>query len=239
MSLAVSCRRAGRRGGRAAARRTAATRSRSPPLARPARPARPASAAQVPLSLFLFDALHVDGTDLVDAPATERFARLAAVTPAELVIPRLVTADAAEAEQFFAAAIERGHEGVVVKSLDAPYGAGRRGSEWIKVKPRHTLDLLVLGSGVGPRQAPGLAVQPAPGRPRSRTPAAPVMLGQDVQGSHRRAAGLADRATARARRPACPRGRRAAVRGVVRVGRSSWSRSPSMAFRPAPGIRAV
>ena len=72
----------------------------------------------------------------------------------ELVIPRLVTADLAEAEQFFAAAIERGHEGVVVKSLDAPYGAGRRGSEWIKVKPRHTLDLLVLGAewGHGRRQ---------------------------------------------------------------------------------------
>jgi ATP-dependent DNA ligase I len=111
-------------------------------------------AGQVPLSLFLFDALHLDGTDLIDAPAAERFARLAAVAPAGLVIPRLVTADLAEAEQFFAQAIERGHEGVVVKSLDAPYGAGRRGSEWIKVKPRHTLDLLVLGAewGHGRRQ---------------------------------------------------------------------------------------
>jgi DNA ligase 1 len=60
----------------------------------------------------------------------------------------------AEAERFFTAAIERGHEGVVIKSLDAPYGAGRRGSEWIKVKPRHTLDLLVLGAewGHGRRQ---------------------------------------------------------------------------------------
>jgi DNA ligase-1 len=108
----------------------------------------------VPLSLFLFDVLHLDGTDLIDVPAHERFSRLAAVTPAELVIPRLVTAELAEAEQFFAAAIDRGHEGVVVKSLDAPYGAGRRGSEWIKVKPRHTLDLLVLGAewGHGRRQ---------------------------------------------------------------------------------------
>jgi ATP-dependent DNA ligase I len=117
-------------------------------------PAEAGVAGQVPLSLFLFDALHLDGTDLIDAPAAERFARLAAVAPAELVIPRLVTADLAEAEQFFAQAIERGHEGVVVKSLDAPYGAGRRGSEWIKVKPRHTLDLLVLGAewGHGRRQ---------------------------------------------------------------------------------------
>ncbi len=108
----------------------------------------------LPLSLFLFDVLHLDGQDLIDVPASERFARLTAVTPPELLIPRLVTADVAEAEEFFAAAIERGHEGVVVKSVDAPYGAGRRGSDWIKVKPRHTLDLVVLAAewGHGRRQ---------------------------------------------------------------------------------------
>jgi DNA ligase 1 len=103
----------------------------------------------VPLTLFLFDLLQVDGQSLVDAPASERFARLAAIAPAGLVIPRLVTADVTAAEEFFAAAIDRGHEGVVIKSLDAPYGVGRRGSEWIKVKPRHTLDLLVLGAEWG------------------------------------------------------------------------------------------
>ncbi len=109
---------------------------------------------QVPLALFLFDLLHVDGTDLLEHPAADRYARLAAVTPADLVIPRLVTADEAAAGRFFGTAIERGHEGVVMKSLDAPYGAGRRGSEWIKVKPRHTLDLLVLAAewGHGRRQ---------------------------------------------------------------------------------------
>ena len=106
------------------------------------------------LTLFLFDLLHADGADLIDAPASQRFARLGAIAPAALVVPRLVTSDVAEAERFFAAAIERGQEGVVIKSLDAPYGAGRRGSEWIKVKPRHTLDLLVLGAewGHGRRQ---------------------------------------------------------------------------------------
>jgi len=108
----------------------------------------------VPLALFLFDLLHVDGTDLLEYPAAERYARLAEAAPAELVIPRLVTSDVAAAERFFAAAIEGGHEGVVIKSLDAPYGAGRRGSEWIKVKPRHTFDLLVLAAewGHGRRQ---------------------------------------------------------------------------------------
>ncbi len=120
--------------------------------------ARAASAAdpsaQTPLTPFLFDLLHLDGTDLIDAPASERFRQLAAVAPAELVIPRLVTADHDEARAFFQAAVESGHEGVVVKSLDAPYVAGRRGSEWIKVKPRHTLDLIVLAAewGHGRRQ---------------------------------------------------------------------------------------
>jgi DNA ligase 1 len=106
------------------------------------------------LTLFLFDLLQLDGEILVEAPASARFDRLTAVAPAGLVIPRLVTADVATAQEFFATAVERGHEGVVVKSLDAPYGVGRRGGDWIKVKPRHTLDLVVLGAewGHGRRQ---------------------------------------------------------------------------------------
>jgi DNA ligase-1 len=108
----------------------------------------------VPLSLFLFDVLSADGADLTGQAATERFARLTAIAPAALIVPRLLTSDPARAEQFFAAAIEAGHEGVVIKSVSAPYGTGRRGSEWIKVKPRHTLDLIVLGAewGHGRRQ---------------------------------------------------------------------------------------
>jgi DNA ligase 1 len=104
---------------------------------------------QTPLTAFLFDLLHLDGEDLLDRPASERLSRLAAVAPAELVIPRIVTSDLAEATAFFEAAIGRGHEGVVVKSLDAGYGAGRRGGDWIKVKPRHTLDLVVLAAEWG------------------------------------------------------------------------------------------
>jgi ATP-dependent DNA ligase I len=103
----------------------------------------------VPLTPFFFDLLHLDGRDLVDEPAAGRQDRLAAVLPAGLRVPRIVTSDLAEAERFFADAVSRGHEGVVVKSLDAPYAAGRRGSEWIKVKPRHTLDLVVLAAEWG------------------------------------------------------------------------------------------
>jgi ATP-dependent DNA ligase I len=107
-----------------------------------------------PLTPFLFDLLHLDGVDLIDAPASERFGRLAAIAPAALVIPRIVTSEPGTAEAFFREAIEVGHEGVVIKSLDAPYGAGRRGSDWVKVKPRHTLDLVVLAAewGHGRRQ---------------------------------------------------------------------------------------
>ncbi|MBV9093296.1 MAG: ATP-dependent DNA ligase [Streptosporangiaceae bacterium] len=97
-----------------------------------------------PLSVFLFDALHLDGADLIDLPDSRRHAELTRVVPPDLLMPRLVTGSAEEAAMFFRDALAQGHEGVVVKSLDAPYAAGRRGAGWIKVKPRHTLDLVVL-----------------------------------------------------------------------------------------------
>jgi ATP-dependent DNA ligase I len=105
--------------------------------------------AEIPLTPFFFDLLHLDGIDLVDEPASVRHARMAAILPGGLLIPRLETADLAAAEAFFAGAVARGHEGVLVKSLTSGYAAGRRGSEWIKVKPRHTLDLVVLAAEWG------------------------------------------------------------------------------------------
>lgn len=109
----------------------------------------PRQRESVPLTAFFFDLLHLDGRDLIDVPASERHSLLAGVLPADLLVPRIVTEDVGVAEGFFADAIADGHEGVVVKSLDAPYAAGRRGSEWIKVKPRHTLDLVVLAAEWG------------------------------------------------------------------------------------------
>jgi ATP-dependent DNA ligase I len=97
-----------------------------------------------PLSVFLFDALHLEGADLIDLPGWKRHAELAWAVPSELLMPRLVTDSVSAATDFFRDALAHGHEGVVVKSLDAPYAAGRRGAGWIKVKPRHTLDLVVL-----------------------------------------------------------------------------------------------
>jgi len=109
-----------------------------------ARTASQDSGPGVPLSVFLFDVLHADGADLIDLPYWRRHAELAWAVPPELLMPRLVTGSVSEASEFFRDALAHGHEGVVVKSLDAPYAAGRRGSGWIKVKPRHTLDLVVL-----------------------------------------------------------------------------------------------
>jgi ATP-dependent DNA ligase I len=105
--------------------------------------------APVPLTAFLFDLLHLDGRDLIDEPAGERFELLAEIAPLEALIPRIVTADLERAGRFFDDAIARGHEGVVVKAVDSPYGAGRRGSDWIKVKPRTTLDLVILAAEWG------------------------------------------------------------------------------------------
>ena len=100
------------------------------------------------------DALHVDGEDLIDRGGAERHSALVAVTPAALRVPRTVTGDPAAAAAFLRDTLARGHEGVLVKSLTAPYEAGRRGAGWVKVKPRHTLDLVVLAAewGHGRRQ---------------------------------------------------------------------------------------
>jgi DNA ligase 1 len=103
----------------------------------------------VPLTLYLFDALHIDGEDLIDRAGVERHAVLAAITPEALRVPRTVTSDPLVAAGFLGDALARGHEGVLVKALAAPYEAGRRGAGWLKVKPVHTLDLVVLAAEWG------------------------------------------------------------------------------------------
>jgi ATP-dependent DNA ligase I len=108
-----------------------------------------AQRAAVPLTAAFFDLLHLDGEDLVDRPAAERHEAMAATLPEALRMPRVVVADAAGAAEMLAAALALGHEGVMVKSLDGTYEAGRRGGAWLKVKPRHTLDLVVLAAEWG------------------------------------------------------------------------------------------
>jgi DNA ligase-1 len=104
---------------------------------------------ELPLSPFFFDCLYVDGTAVIDEPLSRRVALLDEVTPAALQVPRLIGATADEANTFAANAAAAGHEGVMVKALDAGYAAGRRGRAWLKVKRPVTLDLVVLAAEWG------------------------------------------------------------------------------------------
>jgi DNA ligase 1 len=111
----------------------------------------PSLRSEIPLSVRFFDCLHVDGADLFDQPGEERWRALTAAVPAGEVIERAVADSADAVEELARAALARGHEGVLLKALDARYEAGRRGASWAKLKPAHTLDLVVLavewGSG--------------------------------------------------------------------------------------------
>ncbi|WP_338703058.1 ATP-dependent DNA ligase [Streptomyces sp. Q6] len=113
------------------------------------------AAEAVPVSPIFFDILYVDGRDLLDLPFGQRHEQLARLVPEPMRVRRLVVEDGSDPEQraaadaFFAATLDRGHEGVVLKGLEAAYSAGRRGASWLKVKPVHTLDLVVLAAEWG------------------------------------------------------------------------------------------
>lgn len=109
-----------------------------------------------PLSVFFFDLLHRDGVDLLDLPLTDRMAVLDAVVPAAQRVDRLVTTDPDAAHEFLETTLAAGHEGVMAKAPRAPYEAGRRGAGWLKVKPVHTLDLVVLAVEWGSGRRTGL-----------------------------------------------------------------------------------
>ncbi|CQD12311.1 ATP-dependent DNA ligase [Mycolicibacterium conceptionense] len=124
-----------------------------------------------PLSVFFFDLLHIDGQDLLDLPTEQRLSALDALVPRDQRVDRVVTTESAVAQEFLDRTLAAGHEGVMAKSPTAPYEAGRRGAGWLKVKPVHTLDLVVLaverGPGGGPASCPTSTSVPG-----IRTPAA-------------------------------------------------------------------
>ncbi|MEE1757488.1 ATP-dependent DNA ligase [Streptomyces sp. SP18CS02] len=121
-----------------------------------------AAATALPVSPVFFDVLAAGGAVLLDMPGQERHAALAQLVPEPMRVRRTVVEDpgdpaqTAAAEAFFADTLGRGHEGVMVKALDAPYSAGRRGRSWLKVKPVHTLDLVVLAAEWGHGRRTGL-----------------------------------------------------------------------------------
>ncbi|HEY0117581.1 MAG TPA: ATP-dependent DNA ligase [Cellulomonas sp.] len=131
------------------------------------------------LTPFFFDVLHADGRDLLDQPLVDRLAVLDRIAAGHTV-ERLVTADAAAAQHQFATWVAAGQEGVVVKAAGAGYAAGRRGAGWVKVKPRHTLDLVVLAVERGSGRRAGLLSNIHLG---ARDPAGGfVMLGKTFKG---------------------------------------------------------
>lgn len=97
---------------------------------------------------YFFDCLHLDGVDLLDAPLRERRAALTKVAPGQS-IPALIAPDPEAAAEYFDGGLAAGHEGIMIKALDSPYAAGRRGRAWQKIKPTHTFDLVVLGAEWG------------------------------------------------------------------------------------------
>jgi DNA ligase-1 len=135
--------------------------------------------AELPLRPFFFDCLALDEEALIDRPAEERFAALAAALPAAILIPRLVTDREDEAQAFVAQALAAGHEGVMAKALDTAYAAGARGSSWLKVKPIHTLDLVVLAAEWGHGRRKGWLSNLHLG---ARDEAGFVMLGKTFKG---------------------------------------------------------
>jgi DNA ligase-1 len=105
--------------------------------------------AELPIRAYFFDCLRLDSESLIDRPTAERFEALARAVREDLRVPRLVTASPAEAQSFYDASLAAGHEGLMAKSLHAPYEAGNRGASWLKIKKAHTLDLVVLAAEWG------------------------------------------------------------------------------------------
>jgi len=103
---------------------------------------------QLPMTPFWFDLLYLNGSALLDEPQARRFGALSDLSR-ENLMPHTVTNDAQAAEEFLEQALERGHEGILAKAIDAKYAAGARGQSWVKVKRARTLDLVILAAEWG------------------------------------------------------------------------------------------
>jgi DNA ligase-1 len=139
-----------------------------------------AEAHELLLRPFFFDCLHLDGTDLLDAPLHERVAALQHAVGGHRM-PGALRPSPDEAATVLDHALSAGHEGVVVKALDAPYAAGRRGRTWQKVKPVHTLDLVVIGAEWGYGRRTGSLSNIHLGA-RDPNGGGPIMVGKTFKG---------------------------------------------------------
>ncbi len=106
-------------------------------------------AERIPLKLWIFDILYLDGRELLDMSYWERRELLEKLIPAEYLAPRIVTSSIEEVQAFMRRAMEEGHEGLMAKNLDSPYRPGRRERLWLKIKPADTLDLVIVAADWG------------------------------------------------------------------------------------------
>lgn len=134
------------------------------------------------LGAVFFDCLHLDGVDLIDEPSSVRWEALRRCVPDAMRVARLETDSAVDGQAFFDQAIDAGYEGVMIKALDGTYEAGRRGAGWLKVKPVHTLDLVVLAVEWGSGRRKGWLSNIHLGARDPDTPGRFVMLGKTFKG---------------------------------------------------------
>jgi DNA ligase-1 len=107
------------------------------------------AADEIPVVLYLFDCLLVDGRALIDEPSWARWAELERVTGGRHLARRVLTTDSGAAEAFLREALAAGHEGLVAKDPTSPYTPGRRGKRWFKVKPAETVDCVIIAADWG------------------------------------------------------------------------------------------
>lgn len=104
---------------------------------------------EIPVKLFLFDCLYRDGAALLELSNQMRWSALQQVAGEIPLVPRLVVENVRQGETFLHQARAAGHEGVMAKDLASPYSPGERGKLWLKLKPVHTLDLVIVASDWG------------------------------------------------------------------------------------------
>ncbi len=105
--------------------------------------------SKIPLKLYLFDALEIDGKSMIDWPYTERWKALSQIVPVESLTPRIITSDVGKIEDFMRSALREGHEGLMSKSLTSNYSIGARGKKWFKIKPADRLDVVIVAADWG------------------------------------------------------------------------------------------
>ena len=106
-------------------------------------------AGRIPLRLYLFDALQIEGKTLIDSPYIARWDALSNCVPAESLAPRILTTDQSKVEEFLRRALKEGHEGLMAKSLTSDYSPGARGKKWFKIKPADKLDVVIVAADWG------------------------------------------------------------------------------------------